>query len=132
MEALHGEVEPFGIRTTIVEPGFFRTELLVEGDSTLWADLSIDDYAEQTKQTIPQWQSMNGRQPGDPARLALSLLAVLALPEPPQRWVAGEDAVEGVAQKGRLLVEQATPTLSCPPAWTTTEFRTAHPIPSQP
>jgi NAD(P)-dependent dehydrogenase (short-subunit alcohol dehydrogenase family) len=107
MEALHEEVEPFGIRTTIVEPGFFRTELLVEGDSTQWADLSVEDYAEQTKQLIPQWQGMNGKQPGDPAKLAESLLAIVALPEPPQRWAVGADSVEAIAQKGRLLIEQA-------------------------
>jgi NAD(P)-dependent dehydrogenase (short-subunit alcohol dehydrogenase family) len=107
MEALHEELAPFGIGTTIVEPGFFRTDLLVEGESTLWADLSVDDYAEQTKQIIPQWQSLNGKQPGDPAKLARSLLAVLALPEPPERWVAGADAVDGVARKGTLLIQQA-------------------------
>ena len=107
MESLHEEVERFNIRTTLVEPGFFRTELLVEGASTLWGDLSVDDYAEQTRQIIPEWQSMNGSQPGDPAKLARSLLAVVALPTPPQRWVAGADAVEGIAGKGRLLIEQA-------------------------
>jgi NAD(P)-dependent dehydrogenase (short-subunit alcohol dehydrogenase family) len=46
MESLRFEVEPFGIRTTIVEPGFFRTTLL-EKESTTYAELSIDDYAEQ-------------------------------------------------------------------------------------
>ena len=47
MESLRFEVEPFGIHTTIVEPGFFRTELLTK-ESTTYADLSIDDYAERT------------------------------------------------------------------------------------
>jgi len=42
MESLRFDVEPFGIRTTIVEPGFFRTELLEEA-STIWADRSVDD-----------------------------------------------------------------------------------------
>jgi NAD(P)-dependent dehydrogenase (short-subunit alcohol dehydrogenase family) len=52
LESLRFEVEPFGIRTTIVEPGFFRTELLTN-ESTAYADLSIDDYAERTAQTRP-------------------------------------------------------------------------------
>jgi NAD(P)-dependent dehydrogenase (short-subunit alcohol dehydrogenase family) len=107
MEGLHGEVEPFGIRTTIVEPGMFRTKLLVEGESTLWADQSIDDYAEKTKETIPMWQGMNGNQSGDPVKLAQSLLAVVALDNPPERWVAGADSVSGVVAKGKLLIEQA-------------------------
>src|SRR3954452_3934745 len=43
MEGLGSEVDPYGIRTMIVEPGFFRTELLT-ADSTAYAELSIDDY----------------------------------------------------------------------------------------
>ncbi len=50
MESLRYDVDPYGIRTTIVEPGFFRTELLVEA-STSWAESSIDDYAERTATT---------------------------------------------------------------------------------
>jgi NAD(P)-dependent dehydrogenase (short-subunit alcohol dehydrogenase family) len=46
MESLRFEVEPFGIRTTIVEPDFFRTTLL-EKESTTYAELSIDDYSEE-------------------------------------------------------------------------------------
>ena len=52
MESLRYDVEPFGIATMAVEPGFFRTELLVEGASTIWPELDIEDYAERTAQTI--------------------------------------------------------------------------------
>ena len=51
MESLRFEVEPFGIRTTIVEPGFFRTTLL-EKESTTYAELSIDDYAAPITDTV--------------------------------------------------------------------------------
>ncbi len=105
-ESLREEVEQFGIRVTVVEPGFFRTELLVEGASTLWSDLSIDDYAE-TASTIEAWKSMNGKQSGDPAKLAASLVKIIELSEPPARWVAGADAVQAVRQKGRTLIQQA-------------------------
>ena len=105
MEGLAGEVEPYGIRTMIVEPGFFRTELL-QPESTTFAELSIDDYAERTAETIPAWQAMNGRQAGDPAKLARALVELADSDEPPLRWVAGEDAVEGVEQKARLLLAQ--------------------------
>jgi NAD(P)-dependent dehydrogenase (short-subunit alcohol dehydrogenase family) len=105
MEGLTGEVEPYGIRTMIVEPGFFRTELL-QPESTTFAELSIDDYAERTAETIPAWQAMNGRQPGDPAKLARALVELAGSDEPPVRWVAGEDAVEGVEHKARLLLAQ--------------------------
>ena len=105
-ESLREEVEQFGIRVTAVEPGFFRTELLVEGSSTLWPDLSIDDYAD-TASTIEAWKSMNGKQSGDPAKLAASLVKVIELDEAPARWVAGADAVQAVKQKGQTLIEQA-------------------------
>jgi NAD(P)-dependent dehydrogenase (short-subunit alcohol dehydrogenase family) len=105
MEGLAGEVAPYGIGTMIVEPGFFRTELLQPG-STTFGELSIDDYAERTAETIPAWRAMNGRQAGDPARLARALVELADGDEPPLRWVAGEDAVEGVEQKARLLLAQ--------------------------
>jgi NAD(P)-dependent dehydrogenase (short-subunit alcohol dehydrogenase family) len=105
MESLRFEVEPFGIRTTIVEPGFFRTELLT-AESTAYAELSIDDYAERTAQTRPAWESMSGKQTNDPAKLAKALLTIVDHEHPPLRWVAGADAVETVEQKATELLAQ--------------------------
>jgi NAD(P)-dependent dehydrogenase (short-subunit alcohol dehydrogenase family) len=104
MESLRFEVEPFGIRTTIVEPGFFRTTLL-EKESTTYAELSIDDYAERTAQTRPAWEAMSGKQGGDPAKLA-DALVTLVDDDPPLRWVAGADAVATVEQKANELLAQ--------------------------
>ncbi|MEV7831886.1 SDR family NAD(P)-dependent oxidoreductase [Streptomyces subrutilus] len=106
MESLRYDVEPYNIRTTIVEPGFFRTELLVDA-STTWAELSIDDYAERTAATKEQWQSMNGQQSGDPAKLASALLTIAGQEQPPARFVAGADAIEAVAAKAKGLLAQA-------------------------
>jgi NAD(P)-dependent dehydrogenase (short-subunit alcohol dehydrogenase family) len=105
MEALHPEVAPFGIKTTIVEPGFFRTELL-EPASTTWAEFSIDDYAERTAAMRPVWEAMNGQQQGDPAKLAAALVQIVDQEEPPERWVAGADAVAAVEQKAHDLLAQ--------------------------
>jgi NAD(P)-dependent dehydrogenase (short-subunit alcohol dehydrogenase family) len=105
MESLRFEVEPFGIRTTIVEPGFFRTDLL-EKESTAYAELSIDDYAERTAQTRPAWEAMSGKQGGDPAKLAKALVTVVDEEQPPLRWVAGADAVETVERKAKELLAQ--------------------------
>jgi NAD(P)-dependent dehydrogenase (short-subunit alcohol dehydrogenase family) len=105
MESLAGEVEPYGIATMIVEPGFFRTELL-QPESTTFGELSIDDYAARTAETIPAWEAMNGQQAGDPAKLAEALVALAGSDEPPLRWVAGEDAVAQVEEKARLLLAQ--------------------------
>jgi NAD(P)-dependent dehydrogenase (short-subunit alcohol dehydrogenase family) len=105
IESLTPEVAPFGIRTMIVEPGFFRTELLTQ-ESTSYAEPSIDDYAERTKQTVAAWKSMNGQQAGDPAKLAKALVQLASQDEPPLRWVAGADAVEVVEQKAKALLAQ--------------------------
>jgi NAD(P)-dependent dehydrogenase (short-subunit alcohol dehydrogenase family) len=105
MESLAPEVEPLGIRTMIVEPGYFRTELL-EPAPTTFAALSIDDYAERTAQIIPAWQAMNGQQPGDPAKLARALIRLAESGNPPLRWVAGADAVLAAEQKAQTLLSQ--------------------------
>ena len=105
MESIRFEIEPFGIRTTIVEPGFFRTELL-EAASTIWAELSIDDYAERTAQTRLAWQAMSGRQSNDPAKLAKGLVTLVDSGQPPLRWVAGADALPTAEQKARELLAQ--------------------------
>jgi NAD(P)-dependent dehydrogenase (short-subunit alcohol dehydrogenase family) len=105
MEALTGEVQPFGIRTMIVEPGFFRTELLT-AESTTFGELSIDDYDEARAEVNAFWASMNGKQAGDPAKLARALVQLADSTEPPLRWAAGEDVVGGVEDKARLLLAQ--------------------------
>jgi NAD(P)-dependent dehydrogenase (short-subunit alcohol dehydrogenase family) len=96
MESLRFDVAPFGISTMLVEPGFFRTELLVEGASTLWPELSTDDYAERTHATITAWKGMNGQQGGDPVKLAASLVSLSDSKDLPLRFVAGADAMAAV------------------------------------
>jgi NAD(P)-dependent dehydrogenase (short-subunit alcohol dehydrogenase family) len=103
MESLRFEVEPFGIHTTIVEPGFFRTELLTN-ESTSYAETSIEDYAERTARTRPAWKAMSGKQTNDPAKLAKALVTVVDEEPPPLRWVAGADAAAAVEQKANELL----------------------------
>jgi NAD(P)-dependent dehydrogenase (short-subunit alcohol dehydrogenase family) len=105
-ESLAPEVAPFGIKTMLVEPGFFRTELLTP-ESTEYAECSIADYAERTEQTVAAWKSMNGRQGGDPAKLADALVHLAAMDEPPLRFPAGADAVATFENRAKLLLEQA-------------------------
>jgi NAD(P)-dependent dehydrogenase (short-subunit alcohol dehydrogenase family) len=106
VEALAPEVAPFGIKTMLVEPGFFRTELL-SPQSTQYAEPSIDDYAERTNQIIEAWRGMHGKQGGDPAKLANALVELAALDEPPMRFAAGADAVATFEQKASQLLTQA-------------------------
>lgn len=107
MEALASEVAPFGIRTMLVEPGFFRTELLTP-QSTQYAEASIEDYADRTRQTVEAWKGMDGKQSGDPAKLAAALVQLAALENPPARFAAGADAVELFETKAHTLLAQAS------------------------
>jgi NAD(P)-dependent dehydrogenase (short-subunit alcohol dehydrogenase family) len=92
MESLAPEVEPFGIHTTVVNPGFFRTELLTK-ESTNYAPASIEDYAERNAAMRELYESMDGKQPGDPAKLAQALLTIAGQEQPPFRFIAGADAI---------------------------------------
>jgi len=106
MESLTPEIAPFGIRTMLVEPGFFRTELL-GSDSTIYAQPAIEDYAERTREIVAAWKGMDGKQGGDPARLADALVKLVGLKEPPARFAAGADAVQTFETKANTLLVQA-------------------------
>jgi NAD(P)-dependent dehydrogenase (short-subunit alcohol dehydrogenase family) len=97
MESLAAEVEPFGIHTTVVNPGFFRTELLTQ-ESTNYAPASIEDYAERSAAQREFFEGMNGKQGGDPVKLAQALLTIADQEQPPFRFIAGADAL-GVAEE---------------------------------
>ena len=97
MASLQAEVAPFGIATTTVNPGFFRTELLTE-QSTNFADPSIEDYDERRTKQLEFWKSQNGQQAGDPAKLAQALLTIAGQQPPPRRFIAGADAVSTADQ----------------------------------
>src|SRR4051794_18735375 len=98
MESLAPEVEPFGVGTTIVNPGFFRTELLTK-ESTDYAPASIDDYADRSAAQREFYESMNGKQGGDPAKLAQALLSIIDQEQPPFRFIAGADAMAVAEEK---------------------------------
>lgn len=98
MESLTTEVTPFGIHTTIVNPGFFRTEFLTEASST-YASPSIDDYADRRASYTTFFSDQNGQQPGDPNKLAKALLMITNESQPPRRFIAGADVIDIAEQK---------------------------------
>jgi len=106
MEALQPEVAPFGISTTIVNPGFFRTDLLTQ-ESTSYATPTIADYAGRHAERVQWYESMNGQQEGDPAKLARALLTIVGQEQPPRRFLAGADAIAIAEQKAKDLQQQA-------------------------
>jgi NAD(P)-dependent dehydrogenase (short-subunit alcohol dehydrogenase family) len=106
MQSLQAEVEPFGINTITVNPGFFRTELLTE-ESTNFAERTIEDYNERRAKQMEFWKGYNGQQSGDPAKLAQALITISSQEKPPRRFVAGADAV-GTAEQVAATLRQQT------------------------
>jgi NAD(P)-dependent dehydrogenase (short-subunit alcohol dehydrogenase family) len=105
MEALQPEVAPFGISTTIVNPGFFRTEFLTQ-ESTTYTERSIEDYAERHAARREWYESQHGQQSGDPTKLAQALVTIVGQQPPPRRFIAGADAISIAEQKVQDLQQQ--------------------------
>jgi NAD(P)-dependent dehydrogenase (short-subunit alcohol dehydrogenase family) len=92
MGALEQEVAPFGIRTTIVNPGWFRTGL-ARPETLIWPALTIDDYAERSAAQRQWWSAQDGQQAGDPDKLAEALLRIVDENPPPRRFIAGAEVI---------------------------------------
>lgn len=105
MESLQVEIEPFGIDTIIVNPGFFRTELLTK-ESTNFAENLIDEYSDRRAQKIAFYTGHNGKQSGDPAKLAQALIKITNEEKPPRRFIAGADAITTAEQVVATLQQQ--------------------------
>lgn len=96
-EALGKEVAGFGIRVTALAPGQFRTDWA--GRSMDRTPRSIADYDAVMDPIRAGRQAKSGNQPGDPARAAQALLALVEAPNPPVRLFLGDDALGLVEQK---------------------------------
>jgi len=105
MQSLRAEVAPFGIAAIVVNPGFFRTELLTE-QSTNFAHNPVADYDGRREAQVEFWKGYHGQQAGDPAKLAQALLTISAAAQPPHRFMAGADAVGTADQVARELQQQ--------------------------
>jgi NAD(P)-dependent dehydrogenase (short-subunit alcohol dehydrogenase family) len=105
MQSLQAEIEPFGIDTITVNPGFFRTELLTE-ESTKFAEGTIEDYNERRAKQMEFWKGYNGQQSGDPAKLAQALITISSQGKPPRRFIPGADAVRTAEQVAATLQQQ--------------------------
>jgi len=106
------EVEPFGIKVTLVEPGFFRTDLLAP-QSVVFGDVAIDDYP-RPGAIKAEWQAYDHKQPGDPAKLGEVIVQLAAMDAPPKQFFAGSDASNAIAAdlEARLREVQANKNLS--------------------
>jgi NAD(P)-dependent dehydrogenase (short-subunit alcohol dehydrogenase family) len=104
-EALAMELKPLGIKVTIVEPGYFRTDFL-DKSSLITTSTVIDDYAETVGKIRKLAVSLNHQQPGDPARLAKALLTIVDQASPPLRMPFGSDTVACIEAKNAFVAEE--------------------------
>lgn len=108
-EALHIELHPLGIHATVVEPGFFRTDILDTNRSLIETGGGITDYAETAGAMRAAVPGYNHQQPGDPAKLARAILELVNAADPPLRLPLGPDTLTRMAEKN-ALVERETST----------------------
>jgi NAD(P)-dependent dehydrogenase (short-subunit alcohol dehydrogenase family) len=100
-EALAAEVAPHGIRVLVVEPGAFRTSFSGSGLQESAVSPAYADTAGATREMI---KSIDGTQPGDPAKAATAILTALAAPNAPLRLPLGDDAVDGIRQHAEAVL----------------------------
>ncbi len=107
-EGISFELKQFGIRTTLIEPGFFRTDFL-DASSVSYGDIDIADYADYSAGFKAQLEAINHNQAGDPDKLGKVLVTLAASDDPPVRFAAGSDAygvITGRATKDRAVADQ--------------------------
>lgn len=97
VEGLSMEVKTLDIRCMLIEPGPFRTDFLNEKTSVIFSDIEIDDYKHREVMRN-SFVSADQKQAGNPAKLAKALMIAMDDANPPFRLLAGERAVESVAQ----------------------------------
>lgn len=90
-QALAGEMEPLGIRVTVVEPGAFRTDFLSR--SGVLAEERIADYDDTAGKAREYFQTQGGKQRGDPQRAVEAILAAVEAPESPKHLLLGQQAL---------------------------------------
>jgi len=96
-ESLAAELKPLGIKVTIVQPGPFRTDFI--GRSLKRAEDHIADYDRTSGKFLRFLETMDGKQPGDPAKAAKAIIDVVESDAPPLRLVLGKYANDKVRKK---------------------------------
>jgi NAD(P)-dependent dehydrogenase (short-subunit alcohol dehydrogenase family) len=103
-QTLQEEVEGFGIRTLIVEPGAFRTGLFRPGAA--YESAEMPEYADVVGPTRAYLREGDGQQPGDPIKAAEAIVAALDADDPPLRLVLGADAIGNIRERLESLTTE--------------------------
>jgi NAD(P)-dependent dehydrogenase (short-subunit alcohol dehydrogenase family) len=92
-EGLEAEAKPFGIKTTLVYPGYFRTNFL-SSDSVQVPAHPIAEYTEARQSQSFHTSEMDGQQQGDPDKAAAVMIQISKEENPPLHLFLGQDAYE--------------------------------------
>ncbi|GAB2620385.1 short-chain dehydrogenase/reductase [Paractinoplanes abujensis] len=95
-ETLRQEVEPFGVRVLLVEPGAFRTQAYA-GFQNEPVNETVDAYVPMVESVKAAFVGQNGKQAGDPERGVRAVIDAMNAPVPPQRIVLGNSGYDVVA-----------------------------------
>ncbi|GAB3768674.1 SDR family NAD(P)-dependent oxidoreductase [Spirosoma horti] len=106
-ESLAAEVAPFGIKVTIVEPGYFRTEFLSSGSLLVPAG-QLEAYGLVRQSEAVHQEQIRGNQPGDPVKAAAAIIQIAGEPNPPLHLLLGQDAFDMTTQKIKSLQADMT------------------------
>ncbi|CAG9269688.1 SDR family NAD(P)-dependent oxidoreductase [Paraburkholderia caribensis] len=105
-ESLGLELARFGIKTTLIEPGRFRTDFL-DPSSVGFGDLEIQDYVAYATEHKAALDAGNHQQAGDPVKLGNTIVTLARSPEPPVRYGAGSEAYGVMIDRAKRLKAEA-------------------------
>lgn len=104
-ESLAEEIKPFGVKATVVYPGYFRTDFLSK-ESIMSAKNPIVEYEEARKSEQAHLSDINGNQPNDPEKAADVLIAISKEENPPVHLFLGNDAYDIVYNKISIITNE--------------------------
>ncbi|MGE8183066.1 oxidoreductase [Pseudomonas mandelii] len=104
-EALHAELAPVGVKVTVVEPGYFRTEFL-EGNSLVESPSTIADYDSTAGEVRKIAKAVTLNQPGDPDKLAQAMIILVEAKKAPLRLPMGSDCVAAIEAKNAFVADE--------------------------
>jgi NAD(P)-dependent dehydrogenase (short-subunit alcohol dehydrogenase family) len=104
-EALHAELAPLGVKVTVVEPGYFRTDFL-DSNSLVESPRIIDDYAATSGEVRKLAKVYNQQQTGNPELLAVAMIKLVEAPNPPMRLALGTDTLQAIEAKLAYVKEE--------------------------